>query len=164
MSQPERIEGRPLLGVALLVGLLALGLLGHFMLIPAVEAYVPVAACDRWLGTNGLSALLMVVCAAGGLGIVLFGLLASRYWARVARFGQLPPPGSLVFRSVRPVSLESVPVRARLARYLPHVGGIMLALCVGVGYNLHTRFVKPNLPGLMALCEGQSAQPVTGNN
>ncbi|MFK7958062.1 MAG: hypothetical protein AB8B96_18340 [Lysobacterales bacterium] len=156
---PAPIPGRPRLGIALLLAIVAAGLCGHFWLIPAVEAYVPVAACDRWMGTNGLSALLLTVTASAGLGVLLFSFTASRYWARVTRSGQLPPPKALVLRTTQPVKLETIPSRAAVARYLPHVGGVLLAICVAVGISLHNGLVKPNLPDLQALCEMESEPP-----
>lgn len=154
-DEPELIEGRPGLGIAALLGIVGLAALGHFWMIPAVESYVEVAACDRWLGMNGLSGLLMIVTAGAGLGVLLLSILASRYWARVSRSGQLPPPGALVIRRTRPVRLDHVPTRAKLARYLPHLGGIILALCVAMGVYLHTGLVHPNLEQLQALCRAQ---------
>ncbi|MEM6936364.1 MAG: hypothetical protein AAF552_07885 [Pseudomonadota bacterium] len=156
---PELIAGRPLLGIALIGVLGLVAVLGHQWLIPRVEDYVPRAACDRWLGTNGLSALLLTVTAGAGVCVVLFGVFASRYWARVVSSGQLPPPGALVFRTVRPVRLANVPARARVARFLPHLSGVMLAVCVAMGLSLHWRLVSPNLTQFQALCSEQSSTP-----
>ncbi len=152
-DQAATIPGRPRVAFTLLLALVALALGGHFWLVPAVEDYVPVAACDRWLGTNGLSALLLTVTACAGLGVLLVSFAAARYWSRVTRSGQLPPPNALVLRNTQPVKLETIPTRATVARYLPHIGGVLLAICMALGFTLHYRLVVPKLPELQALCE-----------
>ena len=154
-NQPKPIAGRPRLGVALILALAGVALAGHRWLIPAVEGYVPVAACDHWLGINGLSGLLLSVTAGAGICVLVFGVFAARYWSRVVKSGQLPPPGALVFRTVQPVWLEAVPARARLARFLPHLGGVAMAVCVAMGLSLHWRLIAPNLDQFKALCSDQ---------
>ncbi|MEM9530247.1 MAG: hypothetical protein AAGA23_04970 [Pseudomonadota bacterium] len=151
---PEPIPGSPRLLASTIVSLLAVALLGHFWLVPALENYVPRAACDRWLGMNGLSALLFAVTAAAGAGVLIFGFLAARYWRRIERSGQIPPPGALVLRRTQPRPIAEIPARARLARWLPHVGGVVMALCLVMGLLLHFRLVAPNLENLIRLCSG----------